>query len=89
MAKLTEVQLAALDLLIAKKKETAGFIDDVVRVIHDAGNVAEDVAKVTAAAAAVTAIVAGAEASLDARGLEEGGLTLEKLMQIRTKAIEQ
>ena len=87
---LNEVELAALDLLIAYKKSNmapAGFIDVNVNV-----NNLGDVAVAAAAAAVVTAAVA---AATTVAGVAAGvpvaaqGVSLQELIQVRDAAIKQ
>lgn len=82
--KLTPTQLAALDLMIAAKREDALFITDVA---NDVGHVANAVVAVTAAATAVAAVVAGArEFTPTAGAATPGGVTLDRLIKIREEA---
>lgn len=83
---LSKTQLAALDLLIAKKQEDPNLaIGD---ILGDVVNVANAVGAVTAAAVAVAAVVAGAqEMSSQVPNLKTSkNISLQDLLAIREHA---
>ena len=80
--KLTEAELAGLDLFIAKKRENSAFIDDIV-------NVAQAVVVVAAAVDVVTAVAGGAvfELTTDPSTKDKlrNRLSLEELIDLRKR----
>ncbi len=90
MAALNDVQLAALDLLIAMKKSgtaPADFINANFSV-NNLGDVVVAAASVAAVAAA-TAAAAAHSANVGAAGVAAGsGLSLPQLMSVRDAAIK-
>lgn len=96
MAILTDVELAALDLIIEMKKEgtlAAGFIDTANTFIFAVPNVVGDV---TVAAQAIAAVAQGpilspaaaAAPGAPAAGASAGGaLTLSDLIEVRRRAV--
>lgn len=90
MPALDDVQLAALDLLIAMKKSgtaPAGFINANLSV-NNLGDVAVAAASVAAVAAA-TAAVPAASTMVSGAGVPAGaGLSLQQLMDVRDAAIK-
>jgi hypothetical protein len=92
MPVLNDVELAALDLLIAMKKSgtaPAGFIDAALHV-NNLGDVAVAAASVAAVAAAAGAQApVGAVAQLSkAQAKDNEGLSLQQLIDVRARAIQ-
>lgn len=86
---LTDVQLAALDLLIAQKRADPDFIDAVNNLEHVQQNV-NDLAMVAAEMAAYGSHAASAAALSDAEKKQRfaTGISLDDLLRIRKEALE-
>jgi len=85
---LTDVQLAALDLLIAQKRVNPAFIDAVDNLEHVQQNV-NGLTAVAAEMAAYGSHAAGAAALSDAEKKQRfaTGISLDDLLRIRKEAV--
>ncbi|WP_157642231.1 hypothetical protein [Burkholderia ubonensis] len=89
MPPLTEVELAALDLIIAMKKSGSAPLNflNANLSVNNLGDVAVAAASVAAVAAAVGAVVAPAAAAA-APATAGAGLSLQELLGVRERAIK-
>ena len=88
MAKLSKTELAALDLIIAKKREDASFIGDILNVVQQVAQATPVVAQVTQVATALAGgVVASGGTAAHLAGKKD--ISLEELLEIRKKAEHQ
>lgn len=98
MAEMDEVGLAALDLIIAKKRQNLAFIDDIWHAVETVGHIAEiahGVVEVTEATAQITEVTAAAGGAVAEGGFKslppevqekmKKNISLEELVAIREK----